>query len=198
MNRVGQRKTSYAATVIIVLAIAIVFGFLFDIVLTQIEYKIYPKPEEYREFVKKYSSEYGVSEELIYAVIKTESGFDSSAVSVKGAVGLMQIMPETFTWLTDDILHEYLDEGMLYDPETNIKYGTYYLSRLHGRFGDWNTAIAAYNGGEGNVSEWLSNPNYSNDGIKLEINRIPKSFSETKNYVNKVNKYLEKYRDLYQ
>ncbi len=197
MNRVRPRKNNYAVVVITILAIAIAFGFLFDIVLTQIEYKIYPKPEEYREFVEKYSTEYGVSEELIYAVIKTESGFDSSAVSPKGAVGLMQIMPETFKWLTDDILHEYLNEGMLYDPETNIKYGTYYLSRLQGRFKDWDTAIAAYNGGEGNVSEWLSDPKCSDDGIRLNIDNIPKNFSETENYVKKVNKYLGKYRDLY-
>ena len=153
MNRMSRRKRSYGVIVISVLAIAVVFGFLFDLVCSQIERMVYPKPEEYKEYVEKYSKEYGVSENLIYAVIKTESGFDSSAVSNKGATGLMQIMPETFEWLTDDILHEYLDNGMLYDPETNIKYGTYYLSRLYGRFGDWNTAIAAYNGGEGNVSE---------------------------------------------
>ncbi len=197
MNRASHRKNNYALTVLAVLFVAIIFGFLFDIICTQIEYKVYPKPEEYKEYVEKYSKEYGLSEELVYSVIKTESGFDSSAVSSKGAVGLMQIMPETFEWLTNDILHEYLDVGMLYDPETNIKYGTYYLSRLYGRFGDLNTAIAAYNGGEGNVSEWLSDPRYSNDGEKLIVDNIPKSFSETENYVKKVNKYLGRYRDIY-
>ena len=86
---------------------------------------------------------------------------------------------------------------MLYDPETNIKYGTYYLSRLYNRFGDWDTALAAYNGGEGNVSEWLKDKKYSDDGIKLKTDKIPDEFSETKNYVKKVNKALKKYKELY-
>ena len=181
----------------IIIVAAIAFGFLFDFVLTRIECSIYPMPEEYKPFVEKYSEEYGVPKELIYAVIKTESGFDSSAVSNKGAVGLMQIMPATFEWLTNDILHEHLGKGMLYDPETNIKYGTYYLSRLYGRFGDWDTALAAYNGGEGNVSEWLSDPRYSDDGKKLNIDKIPSEFKETENYVKKVNKAQKKYNELY-
>lgn len=159
---------------------------------------IYPQPDEYREFVEKYAHEYGVSEELIYSVIKTESSFNPSAVSGKGAIGLMQMMPATFEWLTNDILREYFDRGMLYDPETNIKYGTYYLSRLYNRFGDWNTALAAYNGGEGNVSNWLSDPKYSDDGKKLKIDKIPNEFAETENYVKKVNKALKKYAELYE
>ena len=197
MNRTARKKNNYGLIVIIVLVISVIFGFLFDIVCTQIEKIIYPMPEEYKAHIEKYSKEYGVSEELIYAVIKTESGFDSSAVSSKGAIGLMQIMPDTFKWLTNDILRDNLHIGTLYDPETNIKYGTYYLSRLYGRFGDWDTAIAAYNGGEGNISEWLSDSRYSDDGIKLNIDNIPNNFSETENYVKKVNKALEKYRELY-
>ncbi|MBE6646773.1 MAG: lytic transglycosylase domain-containing protein [Ruminococcaceae bacterium] len=197
MNSIRRNKTSYAPLIIILIVIAIVFGLLFDLVCTLIERSSYPKPEEYSEFVTKYAHEYGVDEALVYAVMKTESGFDSSAVSSKGAVGLMQIMPSTFEWLTNDIFHEHLDKGMLYDPETNIKYGTYYLSRLYDRFGDWDTAIAAYNGGEGNVSEWLSDPKYSDDGKKLNVNKIPSEFRETENYVKKVNKALKKYKELY-
>ena len=143
------------------------------------------------------SAEFDVPVAMILAVIRTESNFQSKAISRAGAVGLMQLMPSTFEWLTDDILREYLGIGMLYDPETNIKYGTYYLSRLYNRFGDWDTAIAAYNGGEGNVSEWLNDKRYSDDGIKLKTDKIPDSYSETKNYVKKVNKALEKYKKLY-
>ncbi len=197
MKTVSRNKNNYIVIIIAVLIIAVLFGFLFDIVCTQIEHMIYPRPDEYREYIKKYSDEFGVPDELVYAVIKTESDFESSAVSSKGAIGLMQIMPATFEWLTDDLMHENLDVGMLYDPETNIKYGTYYLSRLYNRFGDWNTAIAAYNGGEGNVSEWLSDKRYSDDGKKLNIDSIPNEFSETENYVKKVNKALSKYIELY-
>ena len=197
MRRVSRNNTNYGLVVLVVLIIAIIFGFLFDIVCTVVEKQIYQKPDEYASFVEKYSAEYGVPEDLVYAVIKTESGFDSSAVSNKGAVGLMQMMPSTFEWITNDLLRDYHGAGMLYDPETNIKYGTYYLSRLYGRFGDWNTALAAYNGGEGNVSDWLADTRYSSDGKKLIIDNIPREFSETENYVKKVNKAFEKYKTLY-
>lgn len=197
MRSARKQKNNYGLTVLVVLIIAIIFGFLFDIAMMFVEKRIYPIPEEYVPYVEKYAEEYGVPVNLIYAVIKTESGFDSSAVSRKGAVGLMQIMPTTFKWLTDDIMREYLGSGMLYDPETNIKYGTYYLSRLYNKFGDWDTALAAYNGGEGNVSEWLSNKKYSDDGVKLNTDKIPDEFSETRNYVKKVNKALKKYNELY-
>lgn len=197
MRSVHKKKTNYGLIVLVILAIAVILGFAFDILITQIEKIIYPKPDEYITFVEKYSTEYGVPENMVYAVIKTESGFDSSAVSNKGAVGLMQMMPETFEWLTKDILREHLSAGMLYDPETNIKYGTYYLSRLYNRFGDWDTALAAYNGGEGRVSDWLDDSRYSQDGKKLIVNNIPPEYSETENYVVKVNKALSKYNNLY-
>lgn len=197
MRTVSRRKTNYGVIVIVILVISILFGFLFDIICTEIEKRIYPKPDEYSGFIAKYSHEYGVSENIIYAVIKTESDFDSSAVSSKGATGLMQIMPSTFEWITTDLLREYLAPGMIYDPETNIKYGTYYLARLYRKFGDWNTAVAAYNAGEGNVTEWLKDPRYSDDGARLKIDSIPKEFSETENYVKKVNKALRKYGELY-
>lgn len=197
MKSARRKKTNYGLIVLIVLIISVLVGFIFDVAMTLVEKYIYQKPDEYVEYVEIYSAEFGVPEDLVWSVIKTESGFDSSAVSSKGAVGLMQLMPSTFEWLTDDILREYLGIGMLYDPETNIKYGTYYLSRLYNRFGDWDTAIAAYNGGEGNVSEWLKDKRYSDDGIKLKTDKIPDSYSETKNYVKKVNKALEKYKKLY-
>jgi len=197
LKTLSKKKTGYGLVVLVVLVVAILFGFLFDYACTRVERIIYPKPEQYKTFIEKYSREYGVPEDLIYAVIKTESDFNSSAVSSKGAVGLMQMMPATFVWLSDDMLREHLDAGMLYDPETNIRYGTYYLSRLYNKFGDWNTALAAYNGGEGNVSNWLADSRYSEDGIKLIIENIPGEFSETKNYVKKVNKAFAKYKDLY-
>ena len=197
MKSTRRKKNNYGLTVLIVLVVAILFGFIFDFAMIFVEKRIYPKPEEYIPFVEKYAEEYGVPTDLVYAVIKTESGFDSSAVSSKGAIGLMQMMPATFEWLTDDILREHLGIGMLYDPETNIKYGTYYLSRLYNRFGDWDTALAAYNGGEGNISEWLKDKKYSDDGIKLKTDKIPDEFSETKNYVKKVNTALKKYKELY-
>lgn len=187
MNGMGMGKI-----VIILLAISVVFGFLFDFVATKIECSIYPKPSEYAEYVSRYSSEFGVPEELIWAVIKTESDFNASAVSGKGAVGLMQLVKDTFDEITNIRLNERLDAGMRYDPETNIRYGTYYLSYLYARYGNWNTAVAAYNAGLGKVDEWLENEEYA-DGNTLTY--IP--YKETRNYVKKVQKALEMYESLY-
>ena len=179
--------------IILLLAVAAIgLGFLFDAIITACERQSYPR--DYAEFVEVYAEQYGVPASLVYAVIRTESDFDSGAVSHAGAVGLMQMMPETFTWLTDEILFDHLDEGMLYDPETNIKYGTYYLSRLYDRYGDWKLTLAAYNGGQGNVDEWLEEPEYA-DG-EGGLRHIP--FKETRRYVKKVTDARDMYEKLYE
>ena len=143
--------------------------------------------------MEAYAEQYGVPETVVYAVIKTESNFDSGAVSSAGAVGLMQMMPETFEWLTDEILFDHLESGMLYDPETNIKYGTYLLSRFYDRYGDWELVFAAYNGGVGNVDEWLEDPEYADGDGGLK--KIP--FKETRQYVKKVTDAWDMYERLY-
>ena len=189
-----KRGRNYALAIAVILVVSILFGFLFDFALTQIEYAIYKKPVEYQGYITAYATEYGVPEHLVYAVIKTESGFDSSAVSDAGAVGLMQIMPDTFAWLTNDILRDRLAQGMLYDPETSIKYGAYYLSSLYAKYNNWDTALAAYNAGPGNVDDWLADERYdkNQDGV---LDKIP--FKETDNYVRKVNRALDAYDKLY-
>ena len=180
-------------TVILLLAVAAIgLGFLLDLVITAFERQAYP--QDYAEYVEVYAARYGVPESLVYAVIRTESGFDSGAISSAGAVGLMQIMPETFAWLTDEILFDHLDEGMLYDPETNIRYGTYLLSRYYDRYGDWSVALAAYNGGPGNVDDWLVDPDYG-DG-EGGLSYIP--FRETRRYVKKVADARDTYERLYE
>lgn len=176
----------------LIAVLAIGLGFLADFVITCFEKNAYPC--EYAEYVEVYAEAYGVPEGLVYAVIRTESGFDSGAVSPVGAVGLMQLMPATFEWLTDDMLFEHLESGMLHDPETNIKYGTYCLSYLYDRYGDWELALAAYNGGLGNVDEWLENDRYA-DG-EGGLKRIP--FRETRQFVARVTDAWEMYDRLYE
>lgn len=185
----GSRR---ALVILLLAVIAIGLGFLGDFIITCIEKNAYPR--EYAEYVEVYSQKYGVPESLVFAVIHTESGFDSGAVSSAGAVGLMQMMPDTFAWLTDEILFEHLESGMLYDPETNIKYGTYLLSRFYDRYGDWELTLAAYNGGVGNVDSWLEDPEYS-DG-EGGLKKIP--FKETRNYVKKVADARDTYERLYE
>ena len=187
-----ESKGSHRAVIIAILAaIAIGLGFLGDFIITCIEKNAYPL--EYTEYVERYAEQYGIPESLIYAIIRTESSFDSGAVSSAGAVGLMQMLPETFRWLTDEILFDHLESGMLYDPETNIKYGTYLLSRYYDRYGDWELTLAAYNGGPGNVDKWLEDPEYA-DG-EGGLKKIP--FKETRNYVKKVNNARDTYERLY-
>ncbi len=184
----GSRR---APVIVLLAVIAIGLGFLGDFIITCIEKNAYPR--EYAEYVEIYAQKYGVPESLVFAVIHTESSFDSGAVSSAGAVGLMQMTPDTFAWLTDEILFEHLENGMLYDPETNIKYGTYLLSRFYDRYGDWKLTLAAYNGGVGNVDSWLKDPEYS-DG-EGGLKKIP--FKETRNYVKKVADAKDTYERLY-
>ncbi len=152
----------------------------------------YQYPREYTEYVTKYCEMYSVPEDLVYAVIRTESSFNPDATSRVGAKGLMQLMPDTLDWLSR-LLDEEKPTGEITDPETNIKYGTYYLRHLYDRFDDWDTAIAAYNAGHGRVTKWLTDKKYSDDGITLKY--IP--IEETKNYVNRINDTRNQYKEIY-
>ena len=87
-------------------------------------------PLKYEDYVEVYAKQNNLSPSFVYAVIECESSFDNEAVSYIGATGLMQIMPDTFKWIAEK-LGEVYSEGLLYDPETNIRYGTYYLSYLY-------------------------------------------------------------------
>ena len=82
---------------------------------------------------------------------------------------------------------------MIYDPETNVRYGTFYLSLLYKRYENWETALAAYNAGPGEVDSWLEDEKYSSDGVSLK--NIP--YKETRLYVKKIIKASEKYLKLY-
>lgn len=148
-------------------------------------------PQKYTEFVEKYSAEYRVPLNICYAVIRTESRFDSTAVSSAGAIGLMQIMPSTFADLSARTGDNY-ETGMLYDPETNIRYGIYYLSMLYDRYGVWDTAIAAYNCGLGRVDGWIAEGKTDEGGRLVEI-----PIEETRQYVERVNTATKKYEKLY-
>lgn len=149
-------------------------------------------PIKFSESVERYSSEYGVEKELIYAVIRTESSFKPDAVSSAGALGLAQITPETMEWLQTK-LGERGSEIDLFDPETSVKYGTFLLGYLLNEFKNRDVALAAYHAGRGRVGKWLGNSELSPDGKTLD--KIPAP--ETARYVRKVNGAAEVYRKLY-
>lgn len=147
---------------------------------------------KYTEFVEKYSAEYGIEPELVYAVIKTESSFNPDAVSDADAVGLTQITPETFEWIKTK-LGEENNNSNLHNPETSIKYGAFFLGYLIDEFGNTDTALAAYHAGRGRVNGWLDDKEISPDGKTLSDIPIP----ETAHYIKKVNKALNIYNNLY-
>lgn len=188
MSKIGIRSIFDARVVLIILISAILLGIFGDLILTGIDKLIYP--DSYRELVEKYSKEYSVPAELIFAVIKVESDFTPDAKSSQGAIGLMQVLPTTYEYVAE-LLGERAFTPLLYDPETNIKYGTYYLQYLYSRFGSWERALAAYNWGEGNLKNYIDENGYD-DG---DYTRLPSK--ETRNYVGRVLDYREKYAELY-
>ena len=102
----------------------------FDDVKTKLEYASYPR--DYSKYVEKAAEDYDLDEELIYAVIRTESSFNPDAQSGAGACGIMQIMPSSFEWLQQkrDTVGEYTTED-LFDPEICIDYGSYLLKYFY-------------------------------------------------------------------
>lgn len=150
--------------------------------------------EEYSEDIGIYAEKYDIDPFLILGVIDAESGFDKNAVSSVGAMGLMQIMPETGKWIASEIGIEDFKEEDLFDPETNIMMGSWYLRFLLDKYNNnLGNSLAAYNGGHGNVDNWLLDQKYSEDGENLS--NIP--FIETKEYVKIVRKNIEYCREKY-
>ena len=147
-----------------------------------------PFKTDYKTKIQSECEKYNLDKNLVFAVIKAESGFKENAVSKVGAVGLMQILPSTGEWVSKKIGLNY-NENDLYDGEKNIEIGVYYLSYLLNLFdNNLENAICAYNAGQYTIMSWLSTKEYSDDGIVL--NKIP--YSETKNYLTKVkfNKFV--------
>ena len=143
-------------------------------------------PIKFQEEISDACDAFEVDEEVVYSMINVESRFKEEIMSSKGAVGLMQIMPSTGEYLAKEAGIEEYD---LSNPQDNILLGTFYISMLMQRFGDLNTALASYNAGPTNVSNWLKDEKYSDDGKTLKY--IP--FKETRNYIEKINKNIKYY-----
>ena len=153
-------------------------------------------PTEYEEYVLKYSKEYNVDPVLIFSIIKTESGFDPKATSEVGARGLMQLMPEAFNWLKFHMNDQRdITFDAMYDPQTNIQYGTYFLSFLMQRYDNSiELTAAAYHGGFGAVDGWLEKGIVKKDAFRIED--IPKENDMTAEYVKRIKKAYSKYQEV--
>ncbi|MBQ6006010.1 MAG: lytic transglycosylase domain-containing protein [Selenomonadaceae bacterium] len=176
-------------------AVVVAVYFLISVPTVQKKF-LYPFP--YRSTVENYSARWKVDKFLAIAVMKVESNFSEAAQSQSGAVGLMQIMPETAAWIAYQLGEQpkeiAADIKNLHDPETNIRYGTWYLAELESEFkGNDVLALAAYNAGRGNVHEWIEKNNW--DENFSDIDKIP--YAETRDYVKRVLHCREKYAKLY-
>lgn len=151
----------------------------------------YIYPLKYEQSIVNHAKEYDVDPYLVASVIKVESNFSPKVVSKQGAIGLMQIMPKTAIWAAQQMGIEDFQIEKLQNPDLNIKIGTWYLSSLLREF-DNNTilALAAYNGGRGNVAKWLAQG-------RMQQNEDDIPFPETRNFVMRVKRSYKWYRRLY-
>ena len=143
-------------------------------------------PIKYQEEIDVCCKKYDVDPAVVFSLINIESHFNKNAISSKGAVGLMQVMPTTAKGISKDVGKQEFD---LFDAQDNIEFGVCYFAQLQDRFGDLHLALCAYNAGPTNVSNWLKNEKYSTDGKTLS--NIP--FSETENYLKKFERNFRYY-----
>jgi soluble lytic murein transglycosylase len=141
-------------------------------------------PLSYELIVKGHAKNYDLDPALLAAVIYRESKFDARARSSSGAVGLMQLLPETAKGIAVHTGGTQFEVADLYDPEINVRYGAFYLRRLLTKYGDTRLALAAYNAGQANVDSWIA----AGKGI---------DFPETRQYVDSVLELRDIYRRAY-
>ena len=137
----------------------------------------------YQEEILEYSKKNNLDPFLVAAVIKNESGFRIEAKSKPGAVGLMQIMPDTGKWIANEMGIQNFQMAKLAEAETNIRMGCWYLSELEYEFGHNRVLmLTAYNAGRGNTRNWMEEFNWDADFGSIEA--IP--YVDTREYVRKV------------
>ena len=150
-------------------------------------------PMEYEDVIRGRAAAEGIPPAYAAAVILAESSYRPDAVSQANAQGLMQLLPSTAEWIAGKFGESYV-EGSLFDPQTNIRYGCWYLGFLLRRYGgDLTCATAAYHAGQGTVDGGLADPAYSADGATLDA----MGYASTQTYVERVLKYYERYEKLY-
>lgn len=190
MKHKKWRRCLVCVFILIILVIA-------SILILRIEHKKFLKkiyPLGYSSIVSKEASANSIDPALVYSVIKTESNFNQNAKSKAGAVGLMQLTPDTFKWLQTKLKPEKeYTENDLYEPSINIKYGCKFLSILIQKYNNRRTALCAYNAGMGTVNSWLKDTSISSDGKSLT--NIP--YKETRNYALSVENNYKQYKELY-
>lgn len=187
---VGKFVKRLLALLLVLLVAGTVLFAIFQDKIKRWEY-----PIEYPEYVTYYADKYDIDPLMLYAFIRTESNFNPRADSDAGARGLMQITEVTFDWIKSKIAPtEDLTFEDLYDPETNIRFGSYFVSYCLLRYqDDLATAAAAYHSGWGTVDDLLSQAEYSADGKTLDHYPYP----QMRLYVKKITSSYQRYQEIY-
>lgn len=182
VRRARRRGRIYKAIGIAVLVLALI-GLGTAVLMDRLaEQSLQRYPMEYTDLIRSCAAEEGLEPAYVAAVILAESSYNPQAVSSVNAQGLMQIMPETGAWIAGKFDESYVD-GCLFDPETNIRYGCWYLGYLSRMFnGDPIKIACAYHAGPNNVKLWIMN--YTADGQTLTLDEIPKD--DSRYYAGKV------------
>jgi len=141
-------------------------------------------PLEYEHIIRGHAVNHALDPALLAAVVYVESRFDPNAQSSAGAIGLMQLLPDTAKGIALRTGGHRFVVADLRDPEINVRYGSWYLDHLRSRYDDTRLALAAYHAGQGNVDDWLRS------GGEIQ-------FSETRDYVDEVTRLRDVYADAY-
>jgi len=190
-RRVQRRMATCFGVALVIFVVSLSAFFILQFEPIQRKYfYVYP----YHDTVTKYAAVYHVDSNLTAAVIKSESKFKHTALSHRGAVGLMQLMPDTAEWIAEQIGDKGYSVEKLHEPDRNIRYGTWYIAELEREFKNNDVlALAAYNAGRGNVKDWMKMNNWSYSFH--DIDAIP--YKETREYVRQVLGDRKKYKELY-
>ena len=163
-------------------ALTLLFYFSYQLFIT-VSY-----PLKFKSDVLEASNKHSVDKYLILAVIREESRFNKDSTSDKGAIGLMQLMPKTARWISQQQGNTY-NKKQLLSATTNIDYGTWYLNYLQKKYNKRKLALAAYNSGTTIVDEWL---------VKHPEGNVSEfSYPETRNFIARVTISRRIYKNLY-
>ena len=141
-------------------------------------------PLEYEHMIRVHAGNHDLDPALLAAVVYVESRFDPNATSAAGAIGLMQLLPDTAKGIALRTGGDRFVVADLRNPEINIRYGSWYLAHLLEQYEDMSVALAAYHAGPGNVDHWRE------EGLGIP-------FSETRDYVSEVDRLRAVYADAY-
>lgn len=151
-------------------------------------------PLYHYDMIEQNASDFQVDPMLVAAIVRVESKFKETNVSHAGAIGLMQLMPESASWIAGQSGLAYNSPEDLAQPQINIRLGSWYVAYLDKRFkGNLVAAIAAYNSGPSRVERWLSDGTW--DGTVEHLEQIP--VGETRHFVQRVLYSYERYKDIY-